>query len=335
MLAHHTAALACSIRGSSSRIVRDSLCTIGIQDVDEWPMRRRGLFATLQLPADRSFQQSDEDIMRHSLLRRLLCLLITFTALLTGCGSVPSQPQVAQHASSTPTTTATPRRPTATTRPATPTPGPPTATALPPTGEPALPPSTALPPANIPVGWLYHDVSQLAGLGFALPPSWDVVRLDQDGIDALAEAAPVLPQGKQSPEDLAASGMKIVACDCRMPTNKPGVSTLFIMTDELPSAMSLDEVVTTLVGGIEQSPLVIGPVKHTRIPHPTGPTEAIQYRMRSSDMQLTFTHYVMVQDRHFVFVGILASVDRAEQDTPTYYKIIQTFRFTAAISAPM
>jgi hypothetical protein len=269
-------------------------------------------------------------------LQRIACLLI-FLLLLSGCGAAAPSAELAQQAASTPSpATATPRRPTATAkptaRPATPTARPPTVTPAPPTAIPTdpPPPATPVPPDDIPAGWVYHDVSQLAGFAFALPPSWNVVRLDRDGLDALAEAAPLIPQVERSPEQLAASGMKVIACECHVPANKPGVSTLFIMTDELPYAMSLDEMVATLVTGIQQSPMVVGPVKHARIPHPSGPAEAIQYRMRAAGTELTTTHYVMVHDRSLIFVGILASVDRAEQDTPTYYKIIQTLRLTTS-----
>jgi hypothetical protein len=260
-------------------------------------------------------------------------IFLIFLTLLSACGTPAPATEVAQSA---PSTTSTVLRPTATSTPtarsATTTPRRPTATPRPRPTEPTLTPTIPA-PAYVPAGWTYHDLTDFAGFTFAVPASWYVKYLDAAGVAAMNEVAPPVYSTEPSEyEKLAAEGTKLIACECFGTYDENGNARLTIAIAPLPYPISLDEAVTNLVERIEQHSLVSGPANHERISHPAAPAEAIQYRMGSDESQLTFTQYVMLHEEQIVLVSIQAPVARAEQDTPIYYQIIQTLRFTTAHS---
>jgi hypothetical protein len=94
------------------------------------------------------------------------------------------------------------------------------------------------------------------------------------------------------------------------------------------------------VQALEVMPFTVKPVNHTRIKHPNGPAEAIQYRIRIPDdngqtVTLTATQYVLVGEDQLLVVTIVTSIENAEESTPTFYKIGQTFRITPISHQPM
>jgi hypothetical protein len=283
-----------------------------------------------------------------------LLVLGSIMLILTSCGSAPAPTEVALSATVTPTTaqpspTRTPKKPT-------PTPQPPTATPQPPTPEPTIAPTaeqtpatdTAAPPTPAPIdapaGWNHYDKSA-AGFTFALPPQWNVADLDREDADELVEEMinniPEMSLLGGSAQDLLTQGIKIIACDCTEMT-QPGALpvTLNVLAQPTTRAVPFDQAVQGAIRSLESVPFTIKPINHVRIPHPNGEAEAIQYRMRLTDPRgqprtYTATQYLLMGDRHILVVTITASIAKAEALTPTFYKIIQTFRLTPFKSQPM
>ncbi|HEX6288263.1 MAG TPA: hypothetical protein VFZ66_03690 [Herpetosiphonaceae bacterium] len=271
--------------------------------------------------------------------RRSACALLalgSFLLLLTACAPGRTPSQVAVGATSTPT--AAPPAPTPVPQKATPTPNPPTATPLPPTAAPTTTPHA--PEIAAPAGWNAYDKSAV-GFTFALPPQWEVADLDQEDADELIERMqreiPEMSNFGASTGDLLAGGIKLVACDCMEAAQSGTIpASMNVIVQPLPQAVPFDLMVRQAIKALEAMPFTVKPVKHTRIPHPSADAEAIQYRMRTTEGRtVTATQYVLANEHRLIIVTITASIAKAEQLTPTFYKIIQTFRLTAYKSQQM
>jgi hypothetical protein len=279
---------------------------------------------------------------------RLRLLILLGSSLLVSCAprgaarEVALQPLPATAVPPSPTRT----RPTPTARPSA-TPLPPTAepTRVPPTPNPDAAPFDVAPvgsPAPAPQGWVAYDKSP-AGFSFAMPPEWRVSDLDREDAEALLDQhfaqEPELEQlFGSSLQSMLAQGLKVIACDCSAAAVRGGFpSTMNVLVHHLPTEVSMDLVVQQTIMGLDAMPTTVDPINHVRIDHPSGSAEAIQYRMRVGvdDVVVTATQYLLMQEQRLVLVSIVAPVDVAEANTPTYYKIIQTFRLTAEAGQQM
>lgn len=289
------------------------------------------------------------------MIRRSGSAALVFAALiltLTGCGAGRA-PAIAQLQPPPPSATSkppTPKRATATPQPPTPTVTPTTApTATAETSAPSDPTTatrtTATPPGNMPDGWTFYDKSN-AGFSFALPAEWRVADLERDNAaQLLGEVEAQVPELRgmfgNAGRSMIGQGLKIVACDCSQAARTAQMpSTMNVIVEQLPAPIAFDAIVQQSVATLEQMPFTVKPVKYTRIDHPGGEAEAIQYRMKLTGPDgkarvITATQYLLVNNRKIVIVTIVASVTNAEAATRTYYKIIQTFRVMSVVGQPM
>ena len=277
----------------------------------------------------------------HPRASRSLAALALLAVPLAGCA--PRQPATIAAA---PTTA--PATPTATARPkptATPTPRPkPTSTATPEPQQSAAPERPAgsftqpeaTPPANLPGDWVFHDQSAL-GFTFALPAGWEVQPL------TLAESDQQFEQMQEDVPEMKGvlrgnqARTLLVACDCAAAAR--GVpSFLNVNIEQLPYEVPFDLVVENAVAMLKSLSFTVEPINHTRIEHPAGPAEALQYRMQVDagsgvSQELTATQYVLMSSGRVLVVTIVTTVDQAEASLRTFYKIGQTFRLTAPTTA--
>ena len=222
-----------------------------------------------------------------------------------------------------------------------------TATPLPPTAAPS-PVAVAAPTAAAPrtvtttleSGWKLHTRAA-DGFAIELPPSWTVLDLDAQTLDAGLRANSNLnPQmaalmGSQG-RQLLAQGGKLYGADLSPEAIGSGLpANINVIKQTLPADFALDFVVQGSVAALENLPVIVKPVSHRRLTTQAGPVEEIRSRINMTiagpagptPRLVANVQYIVLKAREQYVVTLGSLDDQSEQYGPVFEKIGTSFRW--------